>query len=154
MTKSMDHSHSLKVVRSSARQEITRILWPPKISWSFSPNYATWPFSRTTAMNPVCSSSLPLACYVLCAHCLLRYQHPNNIRWSVKISTKLPVVQFSVLHSPPPRAQLSSSGTLFSNTLSLCSFFDMKDQVSHSYHTRRRITILRDLILISLHYKN
>jgi hypothetical protein len=40
--------------------------------------------------------------------------------------------------------------TLFSNTLSLCSSLDMRDQVSHPYKTTGRIMVLYILTFTSL----
>jgi hypothetical protein len=42
----------------------------------------------------------------------------------------------SILPSPHPSSvQISSSAPLFSNTLSLCSSLNVRDQVSHPYRT-------------------
>jgi hypothetical protein len=38
--------------------------------------------------------------------------------------------------------------TLFSNTLSLCSFLNVSDQVSHAYKTTGKLTVLYILIFI------
>jgi hypothetical protein len=58
--------------------------------------------------------------------------HPNNIWWSVQ------VLKFLIMQSSPvsrhfllgPNILLS---TLFSDTLSLCSYLSVRDQVSHPY---------------------
>jgi hypothetical protein len=56
---------------------------------------------------------------------------------------KLPVVQLSPF---PVISTLSGPNillsTLFSNTLCLCSFFDVGDQVSHPYKTTGGIMVL------------
>ena len=51
----------------------------------------------------------------------------------------------SCLHSPVTSSLLGPNillNTLFSNTLSLCSSLNVKDQVSHPYKTRGKIIVL------------
>ena len=61
------------------------------------------------------------------------FDHSNNIRWGVQI-IKLLIMQFD--HSPVNSSLLGPYillNTLFSNTLSLCSSFNVSDQVLHPY---------------------
>jgi hypothetical protein len=54
------------------------------------------------------------------------------------------------LHSPISSFLLSSNillSTLFSNTLSLCSSLNVRDQVSHPYRTTGKIIVLYILML-------
>jgi hypothetical protein len=61
-------------------------------------------------------------------------------------------MQFSPLsrHLIPLRSKILLS-TLFSNTLSLCSFLNVRDQVSHPYRTTDKIIILYILTLKLFH---
>jgi hypothetical protein len=67
---------------------------------------------------------------------------PNNI-WGGVQNMKLLIVKL-----PPFSCYLSYFGpnvllrTLSSNTLSLCSFLNLRDQVSHPYKTAGRIMVL------------
>jgi len=59
----------------------------------------------------------------------------------------------SLLHSPVTSSLLGSNillSTLFSNTLSLCSFLSVSDQASHPYKTTGNITVLNILIFVFL----
>jgi hypothetical protein len=58
---------------------------------------------------------------------------------------KLSIMQFSSVTSSllGPNILLS---TLFSNTLSVCSSFNVRDQVSHPYRTTGKIIVLYILI--------
>jgi hypothetical protein len=58
---------------------------------------------------------------------------------------KLLIMQFS----PPPCPNILLN-TLFSNTLSLCSSLNVRDQVSHSYRTTGTIIVLYILIFMFL----
>jgi hypothetical protein len=53
-----------------------------------------------------------------------------------------------LLHSPVTSSLLGPNillSTLFSNTLSLCSYLNVRDQVSHPYKTTGRIMVLQML---------
>jgi hypothetical protein len=58
---------------------------------------------------------------------------------------KIVELLMNFLH-PPVTSSLSGPnillGTLFSNTLNLCSSLDMRDQVTHPYKTTGRIVVL------------
>jgi hypothetical protein len=89
--------------------------------------------------NPVCTSPLPLPCHMpLPAHSSWFY-HPNNIWWREQI-IKLLITQCSPLpcYLAPLRPNVFL-GTLFSNTLSLCSFLSVRDQLSHPYKTTTKL---------------
>jgi len=78
---------------------------------------------------------LPHMCCMPCSSHSYRYDHPN-IWWAVHI-VKLILMKFSQL--PCYFVPLSPNillSTLFSNTLSLRSSFNVSDQVSHPYKTR------------------
>jgi hypothetical protein len=80
-------------------------------------------------------SSSPHTCY------MTRPSHPprldySNYTWRRVQITKLLVMQF--LHSPVTSSLFGPNillSTLFSNTLSLCSSLNVRDQVSHPYRT-------------------
>jgi len=62
----------------------------------------------------------------------------------------------SFLHSPVTLSLLGPNiplNTLFSNTLSLCSFLNVSDQVSHPYKKTGKITVLYILTFKFLHSK-
>ena len=76
---------------------------------------------------------LPHTCYIPLPSHYSRFYHPNNIGWGVQIINSS---LFSFIHSPLTSSVLSPDillSNLFSNTLSLRSFFNMSDQVSHPY---------------------
>jgi hypothetical protein len=52
----------------------------------------------------------------------------------------------SVLHSPVTSSLFCPNVLLFSNTLSLCSSLNVRDQVSHPYRTTGKIIVLYILI--------
>src|SRR5215470_11094694 len=59
----------------------------------------------------------------------------------------------SLLHSPVTSYLLGPNillSTQFSNTLSLCSFLSVRDQVSHPYKTTGKTTVLYALIFVIL----
>jgi hypothetical protein len=71
-----------------------------------------------------------------------RFDYLNNIRWWVQV-LKFPLC--SLLHSPVASSLLGPNillSTLFSNTLSLCSSLNVRDQVSHPYKTTGKIIVL------------
>jgi lipid-A-disaccharide synthase-like uncharacterized protein len=74
-------------------------------------------------------------------------EQPNSIFWGVQI-LKLLVVQFLQSHFT---ASLSVPGiffsTLFSNSVSLCSFLNFRDEVWRPCKTAGRIMVLYNLIL-------
>jgi hypothetical protein len=61
-----------------------------------------------------------------------------------------------VMHFSPTSCHFSPFGpnillsTLFSNTLSPCSYFNVRDQVSHPYKTAGKIIVLYILIFMFL----
>jgi hypothetical protein len=63
------------------------------------------------------------------------------------VNTKLLVMQF--LHSPVTSSLFGTNillSTLFSNTLSLCSSLNARDQVTHPYRTTGKIIVFYILI--------
>jgi hypothetical protein len=71
----------------------------------------------------------------------------SNYTWRRVQITKLLVMQF--LHSPITSSLFGPNiflCTLFSNTLSLCSTVNVRDQVSHPYRTTGKIIVLYILI--------
>ena len=91
------------------------------------------PFPQVSSPKPLYTTLLPRTCYIPLPSHYSRFYHPNNIGWGVQIiSSSL----FSFIHSPLTSSLLSPDillSNLFSNTLSLRSFFNMSDQVSHPY---------------------
>jgi hypothetical protein len=78
--------------------------------------------------NPVQPSPLSHSCYIPRPSHSFRFDHPNNIWWGLW-TTKLLIMKSPLFRYPlGPNTLLS---TLFSNTLSLRSSFNVSDQVSH-----------------------
>jgi hypothetical protein len=75
----------------------------------------------------------PHACYMSRPYHPPGPDHPNKIWWSLQVM-KLLIMQCSPAsrHLHPLRSKYSPR-TLFSNTLSLCSFLCVRDQVSHPH---------------------
>ena len=72
-----------------------------------------------------------------------RFNHPNNTGLGVYRSLSFSLCSF--LHSPVTSSLLGPNillNTLFSNTLSLGSSFNVSDQVSHPYKTTGKIIVL------------
>ena len=103
---------------------------------SSMPWSSKWSVSlRFPHQNPIRTSPLTHTRYMPCpSHS--RFDHPNSIWWAFSSST------CSLLHSPVtsslvgPNTLLSS---LFSDTFSLGSSFNVTDQVSHPYKTTGKI---------------
>ena len=86
---------------------------------------------RFPHQNSVYTSPLPHTCYMFCPSHSSRFHHPKNIGWAVQI---LSSSFYCFLHSPVTLSLLGPNifcSTLFSNTLSLCFFLNVSDQVSH-----------------------
>jgi hypothetical protein len=89
------------------------------------------------------TSPLPHACHMSRPPHPPWFNHPNNIRWRIQ------AVKFIIMQFYPWSIFLpfrSNINTLFSETLSLCSSLEMKDQVSHPYNTTGKITVLYILV--------
>ena len=82
--------------------------------------------------NPLCTCP-PHSCYTTLQSHSYRFDRPSNIWWRVQIiSSSL----CSFLHSPVTSYRLCPNillSNLFSNTRSLCSSLNVRDQVSHTY---------------------
>jgi hypothetical protein len=97
--------------------------------------------------QPICVPLLPHSCYVP------RPSHPPqlhycNYTWRRVQIMKLFIMQF--FFYPPVTSFLLGPNillnTLFSNTLSLCSTLNVREQVSHPYKTTGKIIVLYILI--------
>jgi hypothetical protein len=101
----------------------------PSTPWS-----SKWSFSfGLSHQNPVHVSPLSQACHMPCPSHSPWFDLPNNIS---------PLSNF--LRSPVTSSLLGPNillGALFSNTLSLCSSLNVRDQVSHPYKTTDRIMV-------------
>ena len=118
-------SHFLKI-----HLNITLTSTPATPKWSLS--------LRFLHLSPVCISSLPQTCYIPRPSHSSPFDHPNNIGWAVRI-IKLFIMQFSPL---PCYLVPHRPNTLFWNTLSLHSFRNESEQVSHPYKTTSKIIVL------------
>jgi hypothetical protein len=82
---------------------------------------------------------IPPMCYIPCpSHCLW-FDQINNIWWNVHI---MKLLLPSLLQPPATSSLLGPNillSMLFSNTLNLCSFLSVTDQVSHPYKTSGKI---------------
>ena len=170
------HSPSWEADRFLASQEIPCILWNPKfhhrihkcpppvhVLSEIDPVHAfhlnILPFTPGSSMcslslriphrSPVCSTSLPLRCYMPRPSHSSRFDHLNGTGWECRsLSSSL----CSFLHSRVTSSLLGPNillGTLFLNTVSLHSSVNVSDQVSHPYKTTGKIIILYILILIN-----
>ena len=90
--------------------------------------------------NPVYTSPLPCTCHMPRPSHYSRFDHPNNIWWSVQITKLLIDVVFSTTLLPRPSGPNIILNTLFSNILSLRSSLNVSDKVSHP---RGKITGIR-----------
>jgi hypothetical protein len=90
------------------------------------------------------------ACYMPCPSHPPWLDHSNYIWWRVH-DMKLLIVQFSPTsyHFVPLRSNILFS-TLFSNTLSLCSSLNAKNQVPHPYKVTGKILVFCILIVTFL----
>ena len=100
--------------------------------------------------KPLYMPPLSPMCYMLRPSHSSRFDHPNNFGWGVQIIKYL--IMYSFLHSAVTSSLLRPIillKSLFSNTLSLRSSPNMRDQVSHPY-TKGKIIVLYTLIFIFL----
>jgi len=98
---------------------------------SSTPGSPKWSLSlRFPHQNPVYISPLPHTCKMTRSSHFSRFYHPKNTGWGYRsLSSSLP----SFLHSPVSLFLLGPNiflSTLFSNTLSLRSPLNLRDQVS------------------------
>jgi hypothetical protein len=91
---------------------------------------------------PICVPLLPHSCYMPC---------PSHPPWldNSKKSTSYEAPHY-VVFSTLPSLHLSSVQLFSSNTLSLCSSLNVRDQVSHPYRTTGKIIVLYILIFMFL----
>jgi hypothetical protein len=103
------------------------------IFYSSSPRSSKWsPPLMLSSQTFVYISHLSHAIYMPRQSPPPWFDHPNNIWWRVQIM-KLLIMQFSSAscHSIPLRFKYSPKH-LFSNTINLCSCFNVRGQVSYS----------------------
>jgi hypothetical protein len=117
------------------------------IIFTSTPGSSKWSLSlRFPNQNPLCSSHLNDTCYMPRQSNSSRFNHPNNIWW------RIPIIRPSLcsfLHSPVTSSLLGPNtvlGTLFSNTLSQCSSFNLSGHISHPHKTSDKVPILYILI--------
>ena len=109
-----------------------------------------WSLSlRSQHKNPVCTSLVSLTCHI---------PRPSLYYWFI-IWWRVEILKFllcNLFHFPVISSLLYQNiilSTLFCNTLSLCSSFSVKDQVSHPYETTGKIIVLYISILMFLNIK-
>jgi hypothetical protein len=108
-----------------------------------TPSSSKWSLSfRFSHLNSVHFPLLSYACHVPCPPHSPWLYLPNN-NWGWVQNMKLLTVQL-----PPFSSYFNLFGpnillrTLFSNTFSLCSSLNVRDQISHPYKTTGRIIVL------------
>ena len=106
--------------------------------WSLSP--------RLPHQNPVHTSPLPHTRNMPRPSHSSRFYHPNNIWWEEYRSLSSSLCSF--LHSPVTSSLLGPNTLL--NTLSLRSYLNISDQVSHPYRKTGKIIVLYILIMYGL----
>jgi len=162
---SMEQRPSWEANRSSANQEIPRILQNPKFHYRIhnptshflnihlnitlpsTPGSPTWPLSlRFPHQNPVHASHLPHTRYMSRPSHSSRLYHPKNIGWAVEI-IQLLIMQLPLLpcYLVPPRPKYSQHPILKHPQPS--SSLNVSDKVSHPYNTTGRIIVLYILSL-------
>ena len=162
LTYSMEQIPSWEANKFSESQKFPRILWSPKVHYRIhkcptpvpvlsqidpvptptshflkihlniilpsTPGSPKWSLSlRFPHQTPVYATPLPHTRYMPRPSHSSRFYHPNNTGWEGRIIK---------LHSPVTSSLLGQNillNTLFSNTLSLHSFLNVSDQVSHPY---------------------
>jgi hypothetical protein len=126
----------------------------PILSLKDPPNYVLvfLVFSFRLAFPPILLYVFLFAhsCYMPCSSHTPWLDH-SNFTWRRVQVIKFPIMQFSPTsgHFISLRSKYSPQ-SLFSNTLSLCSSLNVRDQVSRPYRTTGKIIVLYILILVFL----
>ena len=111
-----DRSSQCSTHRSSWR---SMLIQSPQLRLGFPSGLS---FFWTSHQNTVYTSPGPHSCHMTCPSHSSWFDHPNNIWWAGQI-IKLLIMQYL-------------------NTLSLHSYINVKDHVSHPYKTTGKITVL------------
>ena len=103
-----------------------------------TPRSSKWSLSLSFPhQNPVCTSPVPHTCHLPLPYILLGWI--TRIWWGVQTPCYFVPLGLGIFFS-----------ALFSNTLSLCSFLNARDEFSHPYKTTGKIIFLYILIFIFL----
>jgi len=119
----------------------------------YTPRFSKWTLSiRSFHQNPICIFLVPHMCHMPYPSNASWFDHLINIWWWVE-SVKLLTVWSSQLpcYLVPLRPMYFPQH--LSNILSLCSSLSVRNQTSHPYKTRGKITILCVLIFMFLDSK-
>jgi hypothetical protein len=101
------------------------------------PRSSEWSLSfRLSNQNFVHISHLPHACYMPCPTYPTWCDRPNGVWWA----------PLGFLQSPISSSLFSPDILLFSNTLSMCSAFNVRYQISHPYKRTGKTRVLHILI--------
>jgi hypothetical protein len=148
----MGLSRSWKAASCTAIQELSSFLWNPKVHYHVHKSPPLVPILSQISQvhsTPSCLSKIHFnivnLCYMPCQSHTPWLDH-SNCTWRRVQVMKLLIMQFSPAscHLIPLR-----SSALSSNTLSLCSSLNVRDQVSHPCRTTSKMIVLCILIFMT-----
>jgi hypothetical protein len=141
----MEISPSWEAARRVDTQELPSVLWNSKVNYCVRKSPPLVPILRK--INPVHTTPS----YLAKLHLNIVWLNYSDYIWQRVQVMKLLIMQSSPTscHFIPLRSKYSPQH-LFSSTLSLCSSLNVRGQVSHTYETTGKVTVLHILIFAFL----